>query len=86
MLETEMIMIATLTQFYGWLAVIHSTLLSLSAVAITLGGEAATKIRQRLFRSDEQCLKPTYLRYLSQLKILRTVFSIVPYLAMKMMG
>ena len=79
-------MIETLTEFFGWSAVINIALLLLSTVAITLGGEAATKTHQRLFGLDEQSVKQAYFRYLSQFKILTIVFSIVPYIALKMMG
>jgi hypothetical protein len=78
--------IETLTEFFGWCAVINIAVQILSLAAITLGRERVLKIHGKIFDLDEKSLKQVYLRYLSQYKVLTVVFTVVPYFALKIIG
>ncbi len=78
--------IETLRQFFGWCAVINIGFLLLATIMITLFRRQAMKLHQRLFGLSEAEVSLEYFRYLGRYKIATVVLTVVPYLALRMMG
>lgn len=74
-----------LTSFFGWMAVINIAYLALGAVAVMGLQSWMISVHQRLFRLDENDLKLAYFNWLGTYKIMAVVFSIAPYIALKLM-
>ncbi len=74
------------TEFFGWCTVMHLGLLAISTVSMILGRRPAVRLHARLFDLDEATLSQAYFRYLANYKIATIVFSLVPYLALKIMA
>lgn len=77
--------IETMTEFLGWCSVINIALLILSSVFIIAIRGTALRFHSKMFKLDEETLSRLYFQYLGQFKIVAIVFSIVPYLALKLM-
>ena len=78
--------IETVTEFFGWCSVINVGLLTLSSILVIVIRGAALRIHGKMFDLDEKSLSQAYLQYLSQYKVAMLIFSIVPYIALKIMG
>ena len=76
----------TLTAFFGWCSLINIGLMLLSTVTLLVGQESIVRIHSRMFGLEKKELQRAYFQYLAQLKIAVLVFSIVPYIALKMIG
>lgn len=74
-----------LTSFFGWMAVINIAYLALGAVAVMGLQSWMISVHQHLFRLDENDLKLAYFNWLGTYKIMAVVFSIAPYIALKLM-
>jgi len=77
--------IETLTTLLGWSVVFHIGLLMLSAVFIILLRDWTSRLHSRLFGVTQEQLPRLYLKFLGDYKIAILVFSLVPYLALKML-
>jgi hypothetical protein len=75
-----------LTAFLGWAAVINIGLLLLSTVTLLALRGPITRIHARLFGLNEQDLGRAYFQYLAQFKIATIVFTIAPYLALRIIA
>jgi hypothetical protein len=75
-----------LTAFFGWAAVINIGLLLFSTVALLVLRAPITRIHARLFGLAEQDLGRAYFQYLAQFKIATIVFSVSPYLALRIIA
>jgi hypothetical protein len=78
--------IETLTAFFGWCALINIGLMLLTTVTLLVGHESIIRIHSRMFGLEKPELQRAYFQYLAQFKIAVLVFSIVPYIALKMIG
>jgi len=78
--------IETMTEFFGWCSLINIVVLFLSSILIIGLRRTALRIHGKMFNLDEETLSKAYLQYLAQYKIATIVFSIVPYIALKIMG
>lgn len=76
--------IETVTTFFGWLAVINIAYLMLATLAIVAMQSWMMGIHQRLFGLDEEELKRAYFKWLATYKTFTLVFSVAPYLALKL--
>lgn len=72
-----------LTAFFGWAAIINILLLLVSAAALLVLRGPITRIHTRLFGLDEKDLGRAYFQYLAQFKIATLIFTIAPYLALR---
>jgi hypothetical protein len=75
-----------LTTFLGWAAIINIGLLLLSTVALLALRRPITQIHAHLFGLDEKDLGRAYFQYLAQFKIATIVFTIAPYLALRIIA
>ena len=73
------------TRFFGWCAAINIGFMLLITVFMFLFRGMALKLHGRMFGLDEQDLMRAYFQYLAQYKIVAIVFSIVPYLSLRLM-
>ena len=75
-----------LTTFFGWCSAINIAVLIISSLALTAIKEPITSVHSKLFGVSRDNLSTLYFQYLGNYKIAMFIFSIVPYLALKMMG
>ena len=78
-----MVSIEFLTQLLAWSALINIGVLLFATVMIVLLRDTVTKIHARMFGLDEKDIAREYFRYLANYKIAILVFSLVPYLAIR---
>lgn len=76
----------TIRTFLGWCTLIHIGLLLLTAVALGTLRAPVLAIHGRLSGLGEPELLRAYFQYLAQYKIAVIVFSLVPYLALRIMS
>lgn len=81
-----MISIESMTVFFGWTAVINILLLFVSAIAVIVARGPISRIHGSMFGLDAADLSRAYFQYIAQFKIVIIVFSITPYLALKLMS
>lgn len=78
--------IESLTELFGWASIINIAVLMFSSVMVVLSRKFITKIHAKMFGLNEQDLGRAYFQYLAQFKIATIVFSIAPYLALKIIA
>ena len=82
--EKQMDSLEALTTFFGWCAVINTALLLLAAFFLAYMRGFALNIHTRMFALSEEDVLRAYFQYLAQYKILALVFSVVPYVALRL--
>lgn len=75
-----------LTELLGWAAVINITYLVIATCMIVVMKDRVISIHRKLFDIDEKTLRLKYFSFLSNYKMATLVFSVVPYIALKIMG
>ena len=78
--------IADLTQFFGWASVISIAVLCVMFMMLTVFKQGILEIHSQLFDLSEADLNLIYLKYFAQYKLLMFILFIVPYLALKAMA
>ena len=81
-----MIDISTLTAFFGWTTILNVAFLFLATVILTFLKGTIVPIHRSMLGLSEDELKSMYMQYLAQYKIAFFVLSLVPYLALKIIG
>jgi len=81
-----MMTISDLTALLGWAAVINIAVLLVSTIGLVAMRRPITAIHARLFGLDEKDLGRAYFQYLAQFKIATIVFTIAPYLALRIIA
>jgi hypothetical protein len=81
-----MITIDHLAAMLGWAAVINIAILLVSTIALVALRRPITALHAQLFGLDEKDLGRAYFQYLAQFKIATIVFTIAPYLALRIIG
>ena len=76
----------TLTQFFGWVSVINIAVLFISTILVIVMRGPISKLHSKIFGLDQKDLGRAYFQYLAQYKIAMIVFSIAPYIALKIMA
>ena len=76
--------IDTLRAFFGWCAVINVALLLLTTFFLACLRDFALRVHSRMFALSEEDVSRAYFQYLAQYKLLTLVFSVVPYLALRL--
>lgn len=74
------------TAFFGWTTVLNFALLGLSSLALILLRGTISRIHGAMFGVEAADLSPAYFQYLAQYKIAIIVFSLTPYVALKLMA
>ena len=78
--------LAQLTEFLGWVAVINIAFLALAAALIMLLRKPIAKLHSKLLGVEEQEIYAKYFDFMSTYKVLTLIFSVAPYIALKIMG
>lgn len=78
--------LATLTTFFGWASVINMGVLLVGTVGMLMGRGWAAAIHSKMSGLDEADLSRFYFHWLAQYKIGAFIFSIVPWVALKLMA
>ena len=78
--------IEAVTTFFGWTTVINFVLLFVSSIIVITTRGSISKIHGRMFGLESADLSRAYFQYIAQYKIAIIVFSLTPYLALKLMA
>jgi len=76
----------TVTAFFGWTTVINFVLLAVSTIAVVALRGFISRVHAKMFGLDPEDVSRDYVRYLAQYKIAIIVFSLVPYIALRLMS
>lgn len=74
----------TLTAVFGWMTLLNFVFLGLAAIALLAMRDWATSLHARMFAISEDAVRAAYFTFLSRYKVLAIVFSLVPYLALRL--
>lgn len=78
--------IELLSTFFGWCVVINFALLIVSAAILLLMREPLAKMHAKMFGLSETEVTRTYFQFLAHYKIITIVFTLVPYLALRIIA
>ncbi len=81
-----MITMAQLTELFGWAAVLNIAYLLLATFTVMFMKGTLASIHSKMFDVDKIELSTRYFDFLSNYKIATLVFTVAPYLALKIMG
>ncbi|MFW5450350.1 MAG: DUF6868 family protein [Methylophagaceae bacterium] len=81
-----MITLETLTTFFGWCSVINIAILLLTTLLLMGFKDLVSAIHSKMFGIKQQGIPLIYFNYLGNYKIAIFIFSLVPYLALKIMA
>lgn len=76
----------TLTAFFGWTLVINVTFLLFSTIGVVSARGFISRIHGGMFGLESADLSRAYFQYLAQYKIAIIIFSLTPYIALKLIG
>ncbi len=75
-----------LTVFFGWMAVVNIVLLLFMTLWLMLFRGWSKSIHSSMFAVPADALDVIYFRYIAAFKILTIIFSITPWIALKLMA
>jgi hypothetical protein len=75
-----------ITTFFGWTTAVNIALLLFSSIALVIARGSVSRIHGRMFGLETVDLSRAYFQYLAQYKIAIIVFSLTPYVALKLMA
>ena len=75
-----------ITTFFGWTTVINFALLFVSSITVIAARESIARLHGRMFGLESVDLSRAYFQYIAQYKIAIIVFSLTPYIALKLMA
>ena len=78
--------LAALTTFFGWTTTINFVLLGVSSIMVIAMRGSISRIHGRMFGLETVDLSRAYFQYTAQYKIAIIVFSLTPYIALKLMA
>lgn len=78
--------IDTLREFFGWCAIINMGLLTFSSILLIIMRDKVSRLHAKMFTLNEQDINKEYFHYLGQYKVATLVFSIAPYIALRIMN
>tara|TARA_R110002167_G_scaffold66677_4_gene188745 strand:- start:940 stop:1191 length:252 start_codon:yes stop_codon:yes gene_type:complete len=81
-----MITLEQLTELLGWASILNIGILLFASIMLVLMRSLITSIHSKMFGIPENELAIIYFNYLANYKTLSFVFTIAPYLALKIMG
>ena len=76
----------TLTTFFGWTTVVNLVLLFISSIVVITARGTISRIHGSMFGLETADLSRAYFQYIAQYKIVFIVFSLTPYIALKLMA
>jgi hypothetical protein len=76
----------TITAFFGWSTIINFVLLAVSSLTVIAMRGSISRMHGRMFGLESADLSRAYFQYIAQYKIAIIVFSLTPYVALKLMA
>lgn len=76
--------IEILTQFFAWATLIHVALLVFMVLMITIFRKPVTALHAKMFSLNEDTIRNEYFRFIGQYKLFVIVFSLVPYVTLRL--
>ncbi|MCH9006199.1 MAG: hypothetical protein IH838_13045 [Proteobacteria bacterium] len=76
----------TVTAFFGWTTVINFVLLVVSTITVIAARKSISRMHGRMFGLETADLSRAFFQYIAQYKIAIIVFSLTPYIALKLMA
>ncbi len=77
--------VEALTTFFGWMAVLNIAYLLIATVMLTVARGWVSNLHHRLMGPNEKDLEMAYFNWLGTYKIMVMVFSVIPYVALRLM-
>lgn len=77
---------AAITGFFGWMTVINVVILALAGIMVMVARDWMIGMHSRMMGIDSAQLPRLYFQYLANFKIAALVFSLTPYIALKIMA
>lgn len=74
------------TAFFGWTTVINFVLLVFSTIIVIAMRGSISRMHGKMFGLESADLSRAYFKYIAQYKIAIIVFSLTPYVALKLMA
>jgi hypothetical protein len=74
------------TAFFGWTTVINFALLAVSTIMVVAMRGLIARMHGRMFGLESVDLSRAYFQYVAQYKIAIIIFSLTPYVALKLMA
>lgn len=81
-----MFTIEQLTEFLGWASILNMGFLLLATLLLMLFKQPAMAIHKKFFSLDNATMELKYFEFLSNYKVATFVFTVIPYLALKVMA
>ena len=78
--------IQTLATFFGWCTVIHIAIIITVFLFTNFFHDFFGRVIAKIFGVSEQAARETLLRVLMQYRVVFVIFSLVPYIALKLMA
>lgn len=75
-----------MTMFFGWMSVVNVCVIVLVYFMSTSCQDVFVKLHKKMFNMKKEDLVKSYFSFLSRYKMLTFIFSIVPWIALKMMA
>jgi hypothetical protein len=75
-----------ITAFFGWTTVINFALLFVSSITVIAARESIARLHGKMFGLESADLSRAYFQYIAQYKIAIIVFSLTPYIALKLVA
>ncbi len=73
-----------LTTVFGWMTVLNIGVLLFSTLMVVALQDWIAGIHGRMFQMEKHDVKRAYFRYLANFKILTIIFSLMPWIALKL--
>lgn len=81
-----MISLNLITAFFGWMTIINFVFLLFTTIAIVAARSTVARIHGGMFGLESADLSHAYFQYLAQYKIATIIFSLTPYIALKLIA
>jgi len=81
-----MISLSQITELLGWASVLNISFIIFAAILLVSMKGIIASIHSKMFGIPESELPKIYFNYLANYKIITLVFSVIPYIALKIMG
>lgn len=78
--------LSQITELLGWVALINIGYLCIATILLMFFRETISSMHSKIFKIDESELGAKYFDFLSHYKIMSLVFTVAPYIALKIMG
>ena len=81
-----MISLSQLATFFGWTTIINIVLLAISSIAVIAFRGSISVMHGKMFGMETADLSRAYFQYIAQFKMAIIIFSLTPYIALKLMA